>query len=65
MDLIGFLLGLVVVVVLAYVAKYLIDMFFPEPIRMPALLVVGIILLLLLVRTFLGPVVLPWPPHTK
>jgi hypothetical protein len=36
------------VLVLAYACKYVVDTFFTEPVRMPVLLIVGIILLLVL-----------------
>ena len=43
------LLWLVILFALAWVAKYIIDAFFPEPIRMPALLLVGVVLLIVVI----------------
>ena len=43
------LLWLVILFALAWVAKYIIDSFFPEPLRTPALLLVGVVLLIIVV----------------
>lgn len=61
MDLISLLIAVLVLVIVAWGAKYVIDTFFPEPIRMVAMIVVGILLLLVILRWFVGPVVVPWP----
>lgn len=47
------LLGIVVLFAIAWLAKWIIDSFFPEPVRTPALLIVGVILLILVVMMFL------------
>ena len=47
------LLFIVVVFALAWLAKYVIDTFFPVPIRMPALLLIGVILLIIIVLAVL------------
>jgi len=57
MTLLHLLLIIVVIVALGWLAHWLITSFFPEPVRMPALLVVGL-LLLLAVLTLLFPSVL-------
>jgi hypothetical protein len=48
-SLVFVLLAVVLVLVIAYVAKYVVDQFFPAPLHMPVLLLVGVILLLVLV----------------
>jgi|Kansoi200Nextera_1026148.scaffolds.fasta_scaffold02523_2 hypothetical protein len=64
MDLISLLLILVVMFAIAWLAKYVIDTFFPEPVRMVAYLVVGVILLIVILRLFVGPVSVPlWRTH--
>jgi hypothetical protein len=65
MDLISLLIAVLILVIIAWVAKYVIDSFFPEPIRMVALIVVGILLLLIVLRWFVGPVTVPWPAHVR
>jgi hypothetical protein len=47
------LIALVVLLCIAWAAKYVIDTFLPPPVQMPARAVVGIILLLLLILWFL------------
>jgi hypothetical protein len=47
------LLFVVVVVALAFAAKYVVDTFFPAPLHTPALLLVGVILLIVLVFALL------------
>jgi O-antigen/teichoic acid export membrane protein len=59
MDLLSVLLTLVVVFAIAWLAKYVIDTFFPEPIRMVAYILIGVILLLIILRLFVGPVAIP------
>ncbi|HME96777.1 MAG TPA: hypothetical protein VKN16_21455 [Methylomirabilota bacterium] len=59
MDLLSVLLTLVVVFVIAWLAKYVIDTFFPEPIRMVAYILIGVLLLLIILRVFVGPVTIP------
>jgi hypothetical protein len=55
MTLISALILLCVLFVIGFVAYWIITKFFPEPIRTPALIVVGIILLgILLVQFFPG-----------
>ncbi len=53
MTLIDFIIVLAAVAIIAFVAHYIITTFFPEPVKTPALLVVGIILLIILVAYFL------------
>jgi hypothetical protein len=48
-ELIWLLVAIVVLIAVAWGAKYVIDTFFPPPIHTPALLVVGLILLIFLV----------------
>jgi O-antigen/teichoic acid export membrane protein len=59
MDLLSVLLTLVVVFAIAWLAKYVIDTFFPEPIRMVAYILIGVLLLLIILRVFVGPVTIP------
>ena len=47
------LLYIVILFAVAYIAKWVIDSFFPEPIRMPALLIVGVILLIVILLALL------------
>jgi len=51
------LLLILVVAVIAYVAHWVITQYFAEPVRTPALLIVGVILLIVLLGQFfdLGP----------
>lgn len=64
MDLVSLLLTLVVVFAVAWLAKYVIDTFFPEPIRMVAYILVGVLLLIVLLRLFVGPITVPiWRAH--
>jgi hypothetical protein len=53
MTLIQLIVLLVVLVVVGSAAYWIINRFIGEPIRMPALLVVGVILLLILLSQFL------------
>ena len=48
------LVAILVILLVAYVARYVIDGFFPEPLRLPALAIVGVILLLSLLWYLLG-----------
>lgn len=48
MTLLGLIIALAVVVVVGYAAYWVITKFFPEPLRMVSLVVVGVILLILL-----------------
>lgn len=48
------LLWIVVIFAIAYVAHWVITTYFPEPIRTPALLIVGVILLILVVSMLVG-----------
>lgn len=52
MTLISALILLVVLVVIGYVAYWIITKFFPEPIRNIALIVVGVLLLIVLLVQF-------------
>jgi O-antigen/teichoic acid export membrane protein len=64
MDLVSLLLTLVIMFAVAWLAKYVIDTFFPEPIRMIAYVLIGVLLLLVLLRMFVGPVTVPlWKVH--
>ena len=51
------LLWIVVLFAIGWVAKWVIDSFFPEPVRTPALLLVGVLLLIIVVMMILrgGP----------
>jgi hypothetical protein len=53
MTLIQLVILLVVLVVVGSAAYWIINKFIAEPIRMPALLIVGVILLLILLSQFL------------
>jgi hypothetical protein len=53
-SLIWVLVAVLIVLVIAYAAKYVIDSFFTEPVRMPALLITGVILLLVLLFAISG-----------
>jgi len=48
------LLWLVILFAIGFLAKWVIDSFFPEPIRTPALLVVGVTLLIVVVMLLLN-----------
>ncbi len=52
MTLISFLIFIVCFAVVAYVAYWFITKFFPAPAQMPALAIVGIILLIVLLAQF-------------
>lgn len=52
MTLINFLIFIVCFAVVAYVAFWLISKFFPAPAQMPALAVVGLLLLIVLLAQF-------------
>ena len=52
MTLIGALIFLVIFAVAAYLAFWVINSFFPEPARTPALAIVGVILLIVLITQF-------------
>ena len=47
---IDLLIGLVVLVVILLIAKWIIDQFFPEPIRMVALVIVGLLAFLIVLK---------------
>jgi O-antigen/teichoic acid export membrane protein len=47
-TLIFVLIAIVLVFLVGWVAKWIIDQFFPEPIRLPASVVVGLVLLVVL-----------------
>ncbi len=51
---VNLLIWLVVLAVVAYVAYYVITTFLPEPVKTPALAIVGLILLILLIQHFFG-----------
>jgi hypothetical protein len=53
MTLIGVLIFLVVLVAVAWLAHYLITSFLPAQVQMPALAVVGVILLIVLLVQFI------------
>lgn len=53
-GLIAVLIWAIVIFIIAYVAYYVITTFFPEPIKTPALLIVGLLLLLVILYAFLG-----------
>lgn len=48
-TLIWIIIALAVLAGVAYVAKWIIDTFLPEPVRVIALLIVGVVLLILLI----------------
>lgn len=50
MSLVTLLVTLIVLGVIGYVAAYIIDRFFPAPINMPAKVLVGLLLLLVLLQ---------------
>jgi hypothetical protein len=50
-ELILILIALVIIVAVAWGAKYVIENFFPPALHMPALLIVGLILLIALLLT--------------
>lgn len=52
MTIIGLLLLLLAVVLVCLVCYWVINKFFPEPMRTPALIVVGVVALLVLLLTF-------------
>jgi len=54
MTLIDLLVVFLIIVVIGYAAHYIITTFFPAPFHMPALLIVGVILLLFLLGQFSG-----------
>lgn len=56
MTLIGAIVFLVVFAIAAYLAHWVITRFFPEPARMPALAIVGVLLLLALAYFFMPDV---------
>lgn len=58
-TLISVLIWAIVIFVIAWVAYYIITTFFPEPIRTPALLVVGVLLLLVVLYAIMGAGGLP------
>ena len=52
MTLINFLIFVIVVAVIAYLCYWIITKFFPAPAQMPALAIVGILLLLVVLAQF-------------
>jgi hypothetical protein len=60
MDLIGILVFFLVVFIIAFLAHYVITTFLPDPIRMVALVVVGVILLIIIIQVLVGGGV-HWP----
>ena len=54
MTIIDLLILAVIVGVLGYLAHWIITSFFPAPVQMPALLIVGLLLLLFLLGQFSG-----------
>ena len=52
MTLIDLLLLVLIVVVIGYLAHYIIGTFFPAPLQMPLLLIAGVLLLLFLLSQF-------------
>lgn len=52
MTLISFLIFIVCFAIVAYVAYWIIQRFFPAPAQMPALAVVGLLLLIVLLAQF-------------
>lgn len=52
--LVGLLVWLLVIFIVAYVAHWIITTYMPEPIRTPALMVVGVILLIALLYMIVG-----------
>lgn len=52
--LVGILIWLVVVFAIAWIAHWVVTTYFPEPLRTPALLVVGVLLLIALLYTIIG-----------
>jgi len=54
MTLIDLLLLVVIVVVIGYASHYIITSFFPAPLHMPFLLLVGVLLLVFLLGQFSG-----------
>lgn len=53
MTVIQLLVFLVAFAIVAYLAYWIISKFFPEPVRMPAFAIIGVILLLVLLSQFL------------
>lgn len=51
---VNLLIWLVILAVIAYVAYHIITTFLPEPVRTPALAIVGLILPILLIQHFFG-----------
>ena len=54
------LFALVLIIAIAFVCHWVITTFFPEPIRLVALIIVGVIALYYLIMLFNGGVQLPW-----
>lgn len=52
MTVLSAILFLAIVAAAAYVAHWVITTFFPEPVRTPALILVGVVLLIVLVSQF-------------
>lgn len=60
-ELVGVLVFFLIVFLVAYLAHYVINHFLPEPIRMVALIVVGVILLLVIIQFLIGIGGISWP----
>ncbi len=58
---IDILVFLVILAIIAYVAFYIITTFLPQPVKTPALAIVGLILLLVLLGQMSGMGGLHWP----
>lgn len=54
MGLIDLLVLVLIVVIIGYLAHYIITSFFPAPVHMPALAIVGVLLLIFLLSQFGG-----------
>ena len=53
MDVISLLVWIVIIFALAWCAYYVIPTFFPEPVRTPALLLVGVVLLIIILMALM------------
>ena len=53
MDVISLLVWIVIIFALAWCAYYVITTFFPEPVRTPALLLVGVVLLIIILMALM------------
>jgi Na+/proline symporter len=64
-GLLWLLVALIVIVVVAYVAHYLIRSFLPTEIQQPVLILVGLLLLVFLLYTTLGHFQIDWGPPSR